>query len=396
HGATFSSQELNEQAPATAVQIGDPIVQKKMFDFLLRARDQGLFHSITDNGAGGLSSSVGEMARLSGGAVLQLDAAPLKYPGLQPWEILVSEAQERMTLAVPPDKVQALLELSRAMEVESTVLGEFTASGQFVATHGGKPVAALDMAFLHEGVPSLQIKARWQPPPARQPGLHFPPDLTGMLLALLGRLNVCSKETIVRQYDHEVQGASVVKPLTGVLADGPSDAAVLRPVLGSLQGIAVAHGLCPRYGDLDPYAMAACAVDEAVRGIVAVGGNPARIAGLDNFCWCDPLPGPGNPEAEHKAGQLVRAAQAVHDLAVAYGVPLISGKDSMKNDYVAAGMRISIPPTVLFSALGIVEDVRLAVTMDVKAAGDRIYLVGRTRRELGASELFGQLELDGA
>jgi phosphoribosylformylglycinamidine synthase len=211
------------------------------------------------------------------------------------------------------------------------------------------------------------------------------------LRGVLGRLNVCSKESMVRQYDHEVQGASVLKPLVGVLDDGPADAAVLRPVLESHQGIAVAHGICPRYSDLDTYAMAACAVDEAVRGIVAVGGDPARIAGLDNFCWCDPLPSPTNPDAEYKLAQLVRAAQAVYDLSVAFGVPLISGKDSMKNDYVSGGTRISIPPTLLFSALGIVPDVRRAVTMDAKAAGDLVYLLGETRDELGGSEYHGLL-----
>jgi phosphoribosylformylglycinamidine synthase len=395
HGATFSSLELNENAPATAVQIGDPIVQKRMFDFLLLARDRGLFNSITDNGAGGLSSSVGEMARACGGAVIHLDAAPLKYPGLQPWEILVSEAQERMTAAVPPEKVEAFLALSRAMDVESTVLGEFNASGVLTATYGGAVVARLDMDFLHEGLPPMRIAAHWTPPAQVAPRLLAPADLTPMLLALLGRLNVCSKESIVRQYDHEVQGASVVKPLTGAADDGPSDAAVLRPVLESRRGVAVAHGLCPRYSDLDAHAMAACAVDEAVRSVVAVGADPDQIAGLDNFCWCDPLPAPTNPDAAYKAAQLVRAVRAVYATAVAYGVPLISGKDSMKNDYVSGDLRISVPPTLLFSALGIVPDVNGAVTMDVKAPGDAVYLIGDTRAELGGSELYGQMELPG-
>ncbi|MFI5400023.1 MAG: AIR synthase-related protein, partial [SAR324 cluster bacterium] len=395
HGATFSSLELHEDAPATAVQIGDPIVQKKMNDFLLAARERGLFTAITDNGAGGLSSSVGEMARLSGGAQLALDAAPLKYAGLQPWEIFVSEAQERMTLAVPPEHEAELLALSRAMDVESTVLGQFTDSGRLIATYRGETVCSLKLDFLHDGVPRMRIQARWTPPRVRAASLRAPENLTGMLTALLGRLNVCSKESIVRQYDHEVQGGSVLKPFVGAANDGPADAAVLRPVLGSLRGIALAHGLAPRYSDLDSAAMAACAVDEAVRGAVAVGADPARIAGLDNFCWCDPLPSPTNPDAPYKAAQLVRAVRALHDVAVAYGVPLISGKDSMKNDYVSGGRRISIPPTLLFSALGIVPDVRRAVTMDVKFPGDRVYLLGETRRELGGSELFAQLGIAG-
>lgn len=395
HGATFSSLELNEQAPATAVQIGDPITQKKMFDFLLLARDRGLFNAITDNGAGGLSSSVGEMARMSGGADIALDQAPLKYPGLQPWEIFVSEAQERMSLAVPPEKLDALLALSRDMDVESTVLGDFTDSGVLRATYQGKTVALLDMEFLHEGLPPMHITAKWQPPAQVHPNIRAPQDLTGMLTALLGRLNVCSKESMVRQYDHEVQAHSVLKPFTGAANDGPGDAAVIRPVLDSTQGVAIAHSLAPRYADLDTHAMAQCAVDEAVRNAVAVGADPDRIAGLDNFCWCDPLPSATNPDAQYKAAQLVRAVRAVHDLAVDYGVPLISGKDSMKNDYVSGTTRISVPPTMLFSVLGIVPDVRRAVTMDTKAPGDVVYLLGDTRRELGQSELFNQMGIAG-
>ncbi|MEE8395542.1 MAG: AIR synthase-related protein [bacterium] len=395
HGATFSSQELHEGSPVTAVQIGDPIVQKKMFDFLLRARDGELYNAITDNGAGGLSSSVGEMAEMSGGAEIELEKAPLKYPGLQPWEILVSEAQERMTLAVPPNKVEPLLALAREMQVEATVLGKFTDSGYFRASYQGRVAALLEMEFLHHGLPTMKLKAHWRPPPAREPATSPPADLGATLLALLGRLNVCSKESLVRQYDHEVQGASVIKPLVGAANDGPSDAAVLRPVLESTRGLAIAHGICPRYSELDTYAMAAAAFDEAVRGVVAVGGDPERIAALDNFCWCDPLPAPGNPEAEHKLGQLVRAARAVHDVALAYGVPLISGKDSMKNDYVHGQRRISIPPTLLVSAVAIVPDVRRAVTMDLKAPGHLLYLLGQTRRELGGSEYFAQLGLAG-
>jgi phosphoribosylformylglycinamidine synthase subunit PurSL len=395
HGATFSSLELNEHAPATAVQIGDPIVQKKMNDFLLVARDRGWINSITDNGAGGLSSSVGEMAQLSGGATLDLGAAPLKYPGLQPWEIFVSEAQERMTLAVAPEHVDALLSLSATMGVESTILGEFTETGRLIATYGGETVCSLKLDFLHNGVPRMHIEAKWTPPRVTTPGLRPPEDLTGTLTTVLGRLNVCSKESIVRQYDHEVQGASVLKPFVGVANDGPADAAVLRPVLGSMQGVAVAHGLAPRYSDLDAYAMAACAVDEAVRNAVAVGADPARIAGLDNFCWCDPLPGLTNPDAAYKAAQLVRAARALQDVSLAFGIPLISGKDSMKNDYVSKGRRISIPPTLLFSVIANVPDVRRVVTMDVKYPGDRVYLLGKIRRELGGSELFAQLGISG-
>jgi phosphoribosylformylglycinamidine synthase len=394
HGATFSSQELGEDSPVSAVQIGDPITQKKMFDFLLEARDQGLYSAITDNGAGGLSSSVGEMARHCKGCELHLDKAPLKYAGLQPWEILLSEAQERMTLAVPPEHITALLTLSDRRGVESTVLGRFTASGQFHILYNGQSVACLDMDFLHDGVPQMRLRASWQPPTLHEPHVPEPTDYADLLCAMLGRLNICSKETWVRQYDHEVQGMSVVKPFVGIQNDGPSDAAVLRPLLGSDLGLIVANGICPRYGDIDTYHMVACAIDEAVRNVIAVGGRVGRIAGLDNFCWPDPIPSPTNPDAEYKLAQLVRANQALYEYCLAYDLPCISGKDSMKNDYRVSDTKISIPPTVLFSVLGVIDDVTKVVTMDAKRPGDAVYVLGETRAELGGSEYYalrGQL-----
>ncbi len=391
HGATFSSQELREDSPVSAVQIGDPITQKKMFDFLLEARDQGLYSAITDNGAGGLSCSVGEMARDSDGCELHLEKAPLKYAGLQPWEILLSEAQERMTLAVPPQDVEALLALAGRRDVEATVLGRFTDSGRFHVLYRGKPVAALDMDFLHNGVPQLRLTAHWRPPALREPHLPEPSDYTALLYAMLARPNICSKEAWVRQYDHEVQGMSVVKPFVGARNDGPSDAAVLRPLVDSHVGIIVANGICPRYGDIDAYHMVACAIDEAVRNAIAVGGRMGRIAGLDNFCWPDPIPSPTNPDAEYRLAQLVRANQALYDYCTAYDLPCISGKDSMKNDYRMGDTKISIPPTVLFSALGVIDDVTRVVTMDAKRAGDVVYVLGMTRAELGGSEYYALL-----
>ncbi len=388
HGATFSSEELHEGSPVTAVQIGDPITQKRMADFLLEARDRGLYRCITDNGAGGLSSSVGEMARYSNGCRLDLQAAPLKYAGLQPWEILLSEAQERMTLAVPPEKQDAFLCLAEKMGVEATVLGEFTNSGYFHVMYGEQTVAYLDMAFLHNGLPRMELSAVWQPPRHHEPDVTEPIDLTPVLMKMLSRLNICSKEYVVRQYDHEVQGGSVIKPLCGLYCDGPSDAAVLRPVLESLQGVVVSHGICPRYGDIDTYHMVACAIDEALRNFLCVGGSFEGIAGLDNFCWCDPLPGEKNPDAAYKLAQLVRANQALYDYTTAYGIPCISGKDSMKNDYLIGDVKISIPPTVLFSLIGRIDDVRLAVTMDAKAPGDLVYILGETFDETGGSEYY--------
>ncbi|NJD53600.1 MAG: phosphoribosylformylglycinamidine synthase subunit PurL [Candidatus Methanoperedens sp.] len=387
HGATFSSLQLDEDSPVTAVQIGDPITQKKMLDFLLEARDKGLYGSITDNGAGGLSSSVGEMAQLCGGCLIELDKCPLKYPGLDPWEILVSESQERMTLAVSPEKIDEFLNLAKTRDVEATVIGTFTDSGKFHVKYGNKNVAYLDMEFLHNGLPAMKLNARWVQRKFEEPVLGVV-DSTAILKNLLSRLNICSKEYVIRQYDHEVQAGSVIKPLTG---DGPSDAAVIRPLLDSMEGVVVANGICPRYGDVDTYHMTACAIDEAVRNHIAVGGSFDHLAGLDNFCWCDPEKSEKTPDGEYKLGQLVRANMALYDYTKAYGVPCISGKDSMKNDYQIGGRKISIPPTVLFSTIGKIEDVRRAVTMDAKCPEDRVYILGMTKDELGASEYYASL-----
>ena len=387
HGATFSSEELHEGSPVTAVQIGDPITQKRMFDFLIIARDRGLYSAITDNGAGGLSSSVGEMAEDTGGFEMHLDRCPLKYNGLQPWEILISEAQERMTVSVPPDKLEEFLTLSAEMDVESTDLGQFTDSGYYHCLYEGKTVTWLPMEFLHDGLPQLEIPARWVPPQTSEPQLPAT-DFEATLKQLLGSLNICSKESVVRRYDHEVQAGTVVKPLTGVVNDGPSDAAVVRPLADRFEGVVTAHGICPRFSDLDTYHMTANAIDEALRNYVAVGGNIDHVAGLDNFCWCDPVKSVKTPDGEYKAAQLVRSNQALYDYCLAFGVPLISGKDSMKNDYQIGDTKISIPPTLLFSVIGKIDDVRQATTMDAKRVGDLVYLLGQTEDELGGSEYY--------
>jgi phosphoribosylformylglycinamidine (FGAM) synthase-like enzyme len=311
---------------------------------------------------------------------------PLKYHGLNPWEILLSEAQERMTLAVSPSKIDAFLELAQKMDVEATVLGTFTDTKKFHVLHHGKTVAFLDMDFFHLGVPRMELRAKWKKPAHREPDFPEPKNLTSTLKEMLSRLNICSKESMIRQYDHEVQGGSVVKPLVGRFNDGPSDAAVLRPILDSFEGIVISNGICPRYSDIDTYAMTACALDEAIRNNVAVGGNPDRIAGLDNFCWPDPVQSEKTPDGEYKLAQLVRANQALYDYCRIFGLPLISGKDSMKNDYLIGGTKISIPPTILISALGKMEDVRKAITMDAKRPGDLVYVLGETLEELGGSE----------
>jgi phosphoribosylformylglycinamidine synthase len=390
HGATFSSEELHEGSPVTAVQIGDPITQKKMTDFLLVARNRGLYRAITDNGAGGLSSSIGEMATYSGGCEIDLSLAPLKYAGLQPWEILVSEAQERMSLAVDPKKADQFMELARKMGVEATAMGKFTQSGIFHVRYGEKTVAYLDMSFLHGGVPQMKLTARWKAPKNVEPTFAEPTNFGKAFVQMLSRLNICSKEAVVRQYDHEVQGGSVVKPLVGVKNDGPSDAGIVRPVLDSMEGVVVAHGICPRYSDIDTYHMTACAIDEAVRNAVAVGADLDHLAGLDNFCWCDPVKSAKTPDGEYKLAQLVRSNMAIYDYTTAYGVPCISGKDSMKNDYSIGKTKISVPPTLLYSVIGKIKDVRKAATMDAKRPQDLVYVIGETSDELGGSEWFAQ------
>ncbi|MCS7149597.1 MAG: AIR synthase-related protein [Caldimicrobium sp.] len=416
HGATFSSEALHEGSPATAVQIGDPITQKKMVDFLLKARELGLYNSITDNGAGGLSSSVGEMAKEAGGAEIDLAKAPLKYPGLKPWEILLSESQERMTVAVPQEKLESFLKLASKMGVQATDLGKFTDSGYFHILYDGKTVGLLPLEFLHEGVPQLRLYAEWKKPEYPiKPEIPEPRDLKEILKGLLKSYNICSKEYVVRQYDHEVQGGSVIKPLCGLMEDGPSDGAVLRYNLDSNAGIVIAHGLCPKFSDFDTYYMAANAIDEAVRNALCVGGDPEFMAALDNFCWCDPIESEKNPDGRYKLAQLVRANKALYEYCTAFGIPLISGKDSMKNDYVMnlglkegdpnpygvgnilpdGSLKISIPPTLLISVVSKIPDVELAQTMDVKRAGALIYILGETHEELGGSEYFNMLGIKG-
>ncbi|MGH2618164.1 MAG: phosphoribosylformylglycinamidine synthase subunit PurL, partial [Thermomicrobiales bacterium] len=402
HGATFSSDVLGTSHAelGSVVQIGDPIVEKRLADALPRARDLGLYSAITDCGAGGLSSAVGEMASELG-ADVELARVPLKYDGLRPWEIWLSEAQERMVLAVPPANWPALQEVFAAEGVEATAIGRFTGDGQLRVRYEGAVVADLDCAFLHKGMPIRNLESVWcaptltplPPSPCAQSeggkaplpsqwergwgeGIH---DLTQLLHRALADPNVASKEPIVRHYDHEVQGRTVGKPFVGPEDIGPADAAVLRPVARSWRGIAVGCGINPWYGEIDPYAMALLAVDEALRNIVAVGADPARTALLDNFCW-------GNPTLPDRLGGLVRAAQGCHDAAVAFRVPFISGKDSLFNEYrLADGVSYPIPGTLLISAIGIVPDIRHAMSMHLKRPGNLVYLVGLTGDDLGGS-----------
>ncbi|MBN1401735.1 MAG: phosphoribosylformylglycinamidine synthase subunit PurL [Anaerolineae bacterium] len=390
HGATFSSIELTDETGETsggAVQIGNPITEKMVLDAMLVARDEGLYTAITDCGAGGLSSAVSEMGQEIG-AEVQLERVPLKYHGLQPWEIWLSEAQERMVMAVPPEHEARLREICAGYSVEMVVIGRFVADGRLHVHYEHQTVADLQMAFLHGGTPRRHLQARWQRPSYPEPAEAPAPSgqaLAEALLAILAHPNVRSKENVVRRYDHEVQGGTVVKPFVGPCNDGPSDATVLKPleVHDSWQGIAIGCGFNPAYGAIDPYAMAVCAIDEAVRNVVCVGADPGRISILDNFCW-------GNPLLPDRMGGLVRACKGCYDGALHYGVPFISGKDSLNNEYTDSltGQQVAIPPSLLISAMGIVPDVREACSMDLKVASDYLYLLGVTRQELGGSYYY--------
>ena len=389
HGATFSSGELtsaSETVSSGAVQIGNPIEEKKVQDALLKARAANLYSAITDCGAGGFSSAVGEMGEKTGARV-DLDRAPLKYQGLKYHEIWISESQERMVMSVPPANIEALLKVFADENVEAVVLGEFDGSGRLQLFFHGQQVADLDMSFIHDGLPQITKEAIYHKSVLKKAKLPAKAhqDLTESLVLALSHFNVASKESIIRIYDHEVQGTSVIKPLVGIATDGPSDAAVIRGRLDSDRGIAVSNGINVRYGMIDPLGMAASCIDEAIRQIIAVGGSLERIALLDNFCW-------GNPDKPDRLGALVRCAQGCYQAAVAFGTPFISGKDSLYNEYTEKGKSLAIPGTILISAIGIIDDVTKSVTMDFKKAGNSIYVIGATFDELGGSIYLENLE----
>ena len=396
HGATFSSRQLDQTSPVTAVQIGDPLTQRRVTDFMLEAQARELFVSVTDNGAGGLSSSVGEMAEKTGGACIDLSLVPTKYPEIRPFELVVSESQERMTFAVSPKQLSAFMALAQSYDVEATDLGEFNASGFFELRYRESVVGLLSMDFLHGGLPQMKLSANFA-------GEYFKPfkeevkrDVMGMelsqqveqsLLCLLAAPNIASKEKWVRQYDHEVQAATIVKPFVGPSQEGPGDAGVLWlfPHGGRrTEAIAIGCGMHPRLSAFDTYLMAQYAVDEAVRNLICQGVDPLKIALVDNFSWPDPVAAPDNLEGKHRLGQLVRACEALYAMACAYGTPYVSGKDSMKNNFegqLPSGERVNIavPPTLLITALGYIADVEKIVTSDFKRPGDLIFLLSPLR-----------------
>jgi phosphoribosylformylglycinamidine synthase II len=377
HGVTFASAELTEKSEEIsrpAVQIADPIEEEKVKRAFMEIRDLGLGSATTDLGGGGMSSSVGETAERYGcGVVVDLDKVPLKYADLAPWEIYVSESQERMLLTVPPENLQKALAVFKKEDVEATAIGTLTKERHLKLTFQGVTVADLDMQFLFQPIKSSKT-AKFEKTHFEEPDFAEPENLTQTLLQLLSAPNIASKESVVRSYDHEVKGNTALKPLHGDRA-GPNDASVIKPLDNSCKGVAISCGMNPNYGKIDAYHMAASAIDEAIRNNIAVGGR--RIALLDNFVW-------GNPEKPERLGSLVRACEACYDVAKAFRTPFISGKDSLYNESPLG----PVTPTLLITAVGVVPDVRNAVSMDFKASGDLLYVVGNTYTELGGSEYY--------
>ena len=378
HGVTFASAELTEKSEEVsrpAVQIADPVTEEKLKRGIVETRDRKLASAITDLGGGGLSSAVGEMAhRFSCGAHVQLDKVPLKYEGLAPWEIYVSESQERMLLLVPRKNLEKTVKVFEAEDVDATPIGELTDDGTLSIHCEGYEVARLAIDFLFTPL-TTERTATWQEPVFKEPMIPEPRDLQPYLLKLLSAPNIASREHVVRTYDHEVKGNTVLKPLHGIFG-GPSDAAVLKPLDHSWKGVTISCGMNPSYGRVDSYWMAASAIDEAMRNNTAVGGR--RIALLDNFVW-------GSPEKPDRMGSLVKACEACYDTATAFGVPFISGKDSLYNESPLG----PVTPTLLITAVGIVPDIRKTVSLDLKAPGNLVYIVGSTFAELGGSEYYG-------
>lgn len=389
HGATFSSVAMDSNSPATAVQIGDPITQKKLSDAIVKeARDLNLYNSITDNGAGGLSCSVAEMAKESGGVEVNLDKVPLKYPGLQPWETWISESQERMTLSVPKNKWAKFKELMESRGVEATVIGEFKNSSKCVVRYGGKKIMDINMDFLHDGLPKHNLTTNYTPHSFPEPILKPEKSYSKSLENLFGSKNIAGFAFISEQYDHEVQATSVLKPLSG-RGRINTDAQVFKPILDSNKGVVLTSSAYPSYGDISTYHMASSAIDTAIRNIICAGGRLSHLAILDNTCWCSS----NDPK---RLAQLVDAIKACYDYAVGYGTPFISGKDSMFNDFKGFDEKgnpvaISVPPTLVISGISVMPDLNKTISPEFKNAGDVIYLLGETNDELGGGEYFKML-----
>ncbi len=382
HGATFSSEALDEGSPATAVQIGDPITQKKLSDAVIYdLREGGFINSVHDCGAGGISGSIGELGDEAGGFEVHLERVPLKYPNLEPWQIWISESQERMTFSVPQEKVEEFISIFKKHGVEATVLGKFTNSGRGQIFWVGKKIFDLELDFLATGWPREQLSARWDQKNLSEE--KAPETEAQDILTILKRPNVTCNEWISQQYDHEVLGGSVIKPMQGKGRVNGS-AAVVRPVLASQKAVVTSHALNPRMSNRNPYAMAAATIDDAVASAVAAGANIGHMAIMDNFCWC-------SSDEEERLGQLLEAAKACYDVATEYGTPYISGKDSMFNDFRGYDaddkeVKISVPPTLLISTLSVIPEVQNVQTIDWKFVGDKVFVIGETKAEFGGSE----------
>ncbi|MEM4261638.1 MAG: phosphoribosylformylglycinamidine synthase subunit PurL [Candidatus Diapherotrites archaeon] len=378
HGATFSSTTLKENSESSAVQIGNAIEEKKMIEAIIRARDLGLYNAITDCGAGGFSSAIGEMGAKTGAKVF-LEKAPLKHKGLKPWEIWISESQERMILSVPKQNFEKLKEICEIEGTEATIIGEFTNTKKLELYYENKIIGNLEMEFLHNGLPKKVMKAKWLQKKEKEISMKEPKNLQKILLNVLAMPNIASKEKTVRSYDHEVRGCTIGKPFVGPNNDGPADAGIITPIIGEKKGIVVANGINPNYSDFDPYWMACSSIDEAIRNAIAVGANFEKIALLDNFCW-------GNPKKEKVLGELVRACLGCADYCKNLNLPFISGKDSLYNEYKTRKKTIEIPGTLLISSIGIIEDSRKKISMPFKKPDNSIYLIGLTFSELGGSQ----------
>ncbi|MCL1972486.1 MAG: phosphoribosylformylglycinamidine synthase subunit PurL [Endomicrobia bacterium] len=379
HGATMSSRDLDENAGASGVPQGNPKFQKKILDAQLKARDLKLYRAVTDCGAGGYSSAFGELGEKTG-VNIELEKIPVLKKGLEPWQIWVSETQERMAFVVPAKNIKKFLEIFKKAGVEAVVIGKFTSDKKLTLTYNNAFVAQMDMEFLHKGVPKSIKNAVYTPKKEtlQKPVKFNDAKIKESLKKVLADLAVCSQEPIIKKYNSEVQGQTVVKPLAGGV---PSDASVICPdkvIKGTKKGIVLSHGLNPEYGKVNTYKMAASAVEESLRNAVAVGANPDRIAVLDNFCW-------GNPNKPEVLGSLVAAARACYDMSKKFGVPFISGKDSLYNEYTVGGKAYAIPSALLISAMGVADNVKNTMTMDFKRAGNIIMLLGITRNELGQS-----------
>lgn len=388
HGATFSSVAMDSKSPVSAVQIGDPITQKKLSDAIIKeARDKGLYNSITDNGAGGISCSVAEMAKECNGCEVNLDKVPLKYTGMAPWEIWVSESQERMTLSIPENKWKEFNELMTARGVEATIIGKFTSTGKCIVKQNDETIMDISLEFLHDGLSLKALKSSYTQKKFEEPSLENISIQTS-LSEMIKELNICSTEFVFRQYDHEVGAGSVLKPIVGV-GEIVSETSIVRPIFDSKKSIGISQALFPKYGEINPYHMAACAIDSSIKNLVASGIPFGKIALMDNFCWCSSY-------EEQRLGELKLAVKACYDFAVQYKAPFISGKDSMFNDFKGFDkdnnpVKISAPPTILISSIGVMDNFEKSVSLDLKFENDLIYIIGETKSELGGSEFYNYL-----